>query len=278
MRAVTLSAAADAAADLSTAEKAAKYAVGVLGASNAAAASQPKSTAKAATACKDSGTQDVQNAGTTITTVYDKCVQTTNGVTLRNDGTIKIVSGVAGFPIPTALSADLTFGVNNVTYLTEVEQPGVAHTRSLLLGNLDFDTAISGGSLPQSAAGQGRLKGAVINLARQDKARADFELGNASTAYTFNITFDSTGKTSTIRFAGPFRAASPCGSGSGTISTPTPLTVNSNGDYVTGQIAIASTSGNATYTYSGGSVTVASGGGSQTYTLAQLKALCPAFN
>jgi hypothetical protein len=242
-----------------------------------ASASQPKSLAKVAAACGGGGTKDTQFSGTTTTTltiVYNQCVETnaTSGLTTRNDGTIKTATEVLSSPS----NSQFTFGANNVSYLTEVSQ-GAVHTRSLLLGTLDVATTVSG-NLPQSAAGQGRLKGAVINLARQDKARADFELGNVSTAYTFNITFDAQGKTGTIRFAGPFRASSPCGSGSGTISTPTPLTVNSNGDYVTGQIAIASGSGNATYTYSGGNVTVASGGGSQTYTLAELKALCPAFN
>jgi len=256
------------------------YAAGVFGASDFAADSQPKSTSKAAVACSGGGTQDSQSSGTTsftTTIVYNNCVQTQGNVTTRNDGTIKTVTSFTGLP-PTSTTTQLTFGANNVTYKTEVEQTGGVNTRSLLLGNLDFNTTLSGASLPQSAAGSGRLKGAVINLARQDKARADFELGNASTAYTFNITFDAQGNTGTIRFAGPFRASSPCGSGSGTISTPTPLTVNSNGDYVSGQVAISSTSGNATYTYNGGNVTVASGGGSQTYTLAQLKALCPAFN
>lgn len=135
----------------------------------------------------------------------------TSGLTTRNDGTVKTATDVLSF----RPSSQLTFGASNVSYLTEVSR-GALHARSLPLDTLDVSTVLSGVTL-QNAAGQGRPKGAAIILARADKARADQVLGNAST-YTFNITFDALGKTSTIRFAGPFRASSPCGSGM--ISTP----------------------------------------------------------
>lgn len=263
--------------DLGTPDAAAKAGAAALLASTSATSGSDGAAPASATArgiapklalpC-DSGTAESTTSGQTTTIVYVDCV---NGP-LLTDGTL---ASTLGSFSSSSYNGSFTFGSGSTPLLSEVLEPDEDRVRSLLLGVGDYTVDFDGSFNPTGASYSYRLKGAVVNLAHPSTPRADFELGTAGTAFAGLIDFgDSFNEAS---FSGPYKVASYCGSGAGSITTPSPLKIDStSGEILEGQIMITSGSGSATYTYNGNqTVTINAGGGSNTYTLQELEDLCP---
>lgn len=276
-RTVGPDASASAAADLSTPEKAARFGVvsfqsGLANQDDPAAAQ-----AKAATACNQGGTQDSTQSGFTFRIVYAQCKQSVPNSTLvlLQDGVIS--TELTGFTSP--IQSKVTLGESGVSYLQEVLEPAADRFRTLLVGTIDSTTTSNSQQQPSRSDAQLRLVGAAVNTARSTKPRVDFAVGNASTAYTSN-TENLDQRVVKFTFAGPVSVSGACGSGSGTVSTPTKIEFDKQtGQYIAGQMMIQAGGSSATYTFNAdNTVTVATAGGSQTFTQAQLQAQCDAFN
>ena len=271
-RTVGPDASASAAADLSTPEKAARFGIVSFQAGQANQDNPSAAQAKAAQACNQGGTQDSTQSGTTFRVVYAQCKQSFQGSTLvlLQDGVLS--TQLTGFTSP--ITSKITLGESNVSYLQEVLEPATDRFRTI-----DSSTTTNSQQVPTRSDTLLRLTGAAVNTKRTDKPRVDFAVGNASTAYTSN-TEDLDQRVVKFTFAGPVAVSGACGSGSGTVSTPTKIQYDTQTDkYLAGQMTIQSSSGNATYTFNADdTVTVSTAGGSRTFTRAELDAQCEAFN
>lgn len=272
--------------DLSTPETAAKSGVAVLaaglsavtnapGAKSAAGrstGSAPSGAPKQTVRCRNGGTEQTtttSTAGGFMTTIIaNQCSQDD----LLTDG--RIYLHATRFDFSGAAAGTFEFGDGAVTYLSEILAPADARSRSLLLGAGTFDVDST-----QSGDYAYRLQGAFINLTNAEQPRVDFELGNASTPFAMDIVFGNAGTVLDMR--GPYRVASPCASGAGSLDTTTALQIdNEDRAIVAGQIMLSSGTGSATYTYNGRNasgepeVTIDTAGGSATYTQSELEALC----
>ncbi|HEY0973284.1 MAG TPA: hypothetical protein VGE57_02180 [Solimonas sp.] len=266
--------------DLSTPDRAATAGVAILavglttistiptdsGSAKAGASAPPKAT----TRCSEGGTRDETSAGLPpIITITDSLCRESGSET---DG--RIIIRVQRYTADGAVGGTFEFGVGKIPYRSEVLSPADARARSLLRGDGTFDFASSG-----AATLALRLQGAYLNLAAAGEPRADFEVGTASTRYSIAVSGDDAQRT--LRMQGPYRLASDCGSGSGSLSTPTALTIdNDDGAVIAGQLMLSSGRATATYTYLGRNidgepeVRVDTAGGSHTYTERELAALC----
>lgn len=277
-RTVGPDASAGQAADLSTPDNAAQFGGAFLSANEIAS---DDNSSKSTENCNAGGTRttDSTNNGSNTKITYNLCRTRLDASLIEQDGVLSAATG--GFS-GSSIQTTVTLGEGGVSLSTDTLEPLAAQGKNLALGSIATTTTLSGQQFtPTRSESQIRLKGAQINTKRSDRPRIDFSVGSDATPY--QVVLDNLDQP-VIRstFSGPAAVSGACGSGSATVSTPTPLETNkSTGATTAGQISVQSSSGSATYTYnSNGTVTISAGGSSKTYTQQELQALqaCTAFN
>lgn len=276
VRAVVLPPAAAAALDLSTPERAATVLSGLFPANDMrlsdAVQTPPDPDEPAPTVdppCADGGSLERNQSGSTVTVIYQECVDNR----FRQDGRVQTSDISSGSP-PTRSDLSQVFGSSGVSYLSELLDPPPARVRNLLLGDSQITTRVDAQTLaPASSDSSIALRGAVINLALSGSPRTDFRLGSDGTRFAVDVVFGEDDQT--VAFSGPYQVSGACGTGSATVATPTPLTIDASNNAVAGQMTLSNGAGGiATYSFSAGGVRVDTAGGSQSFTLAQLRAFC----
>jgi len=176
--------------------------------------------------------------------------------------------------MPEATTFDIDFGSSGSAYLTEILNPAADRFLAVLKGNVVGNFTLSGGQ-PEGGEFEYVLDTAAANLAPGKSFRADSTIGTPAMPFESVVTFLPNGD-ARLTLAGPFRTASNCGSGEGSIITNTPLVTDGNtGQTKAGELAISSGGATTTYRYNAdGTVTITAGGQSQTFTQAELSALC----
>lgn len=250
---------------LSSPDQALKAGVAVI--QSAFSSGEAKSSSSTQTAavqnCSGGGTKDTTASASGFSSIYNSCKE---GGILQDGVTSGTFSG---------FNVSLSFGNSSKPYLVEVLS-GEKY-RTLFSGTMDVATQLDSSFQPTSSSADIILKGAVINLSKSGTPRADFENGAAGDPFGVDIVFGD--EVSTITYAGPFKVASPCGSGTGRVSTPTPLKVQDNGDITSGVMQVTSGGSSATYSYSLANngeqlIKVTAGGQTKTYTEDQVEASC----
>lgn len=175
---------------------------------------------------------------------------------------------------PEQFSGTNTAGEGDTPFVIEVVAPEADRVRIGQLGTVDFDFVLDGQE-PDTAEFFYRETVDIVNTGDPALPAVRSTLGNASMRYRTFVDF--MGNEASLISEGPFETTGDCGTGSGTVSTPTPIIVNlDTGLARAGQLVINSNEGTVTATYNdNGTVTVDTPSGSQTFTPEELETLCP---